>query len=361
MRNLKLLYHSVESTPTDQTPLAICLDSIRSNTYYGITEEYWFCARDREKEVAENDCCMGLGQLVGFEYRALDDNFSLAVHKSLIVYNPSRIPFQEPDDEELAAFSFPIMCMKWSPDQEIVVVVTSDFTCFVLDSGYQTLAETLMVEDDFGDEEFVNVGWGKKETQFHGSAGKHSRVAVVTGVPITDDPAKDCAISWRGDGAYFVVILTNYENQRLFKVFDKEGALKFTSEPCHGLDGPVSWRPSGLWIAVPQLLADEKYCIALFERNGLRHRELILPFKRTEERVTALEWSLDSEVLMVVTKSATKNMHKIYLYTINNYHWYLKQTLQFETEIAHVKWDLLPANGKTLHVFLANAKYHKFK
>ena len=53
---------------------------------------------------------------------------------------------------------------------------------------------------------FVNVGWGKKETQFHGSAGKQAAVSVPCAraslsVAAADD--RKPRISWRGDGAYY--------------------------------------------------------------------------------------------------------------------------------------------------------------
>lgn len=237
-------------------------------------------------------------------------------------------------------------------------MVTEDLRCVVLNSVYDILTDTNLIES--GEDQFVNVGWGKKETQFHGSVGKHAREYVETGVSITDRVPSGSQICWRGDGAYFVAIFC-YEDRRLFKVFDKEGELKFTSERCYGLDGPVAWRPSGLWIAVPQLLADDKYCVALFERNGLRHRELMLPFSRSQELVTHLGWSLDSDVLAVATSCVDSSVYKVYLYTINNYHWYLKQSFRFHSTIDHLKWDPHPANGKTLHLFLGSGEYHKIK
>ena len=36
-----------------------------------------------------------------------------------------------------------------------------------------------MVQEGFGEGEFVNVGWGKKETQFHGTEGKEARTKAT--------------------------------------------------------------------------------------------------------------------------------------------------------------------------------------
>jgi len=56
-------------------------------------------------------------------------------------------------------------------------------------------------------EQFVNVGWGKKETQFHGSEGKTAAQAKmqVEEKPTSELDDKKPRIRWRGDGALFAV------------------------------------------------------------------------------------------------------------------------------------------------------------
>lgn len=53
---------------------------------------------------------------------------------------------------------------------------------------------------------FVNVGWGKKETQFHGKAGKQAALdkSAKKNSLSSDDDLKP-RISWRGDGDCFCV------------------------------------------------------------------------------------------------------------------------------------------------------------
>lgn len=65
--------------------------------------------------------------------------------------------------------------MEWSPDQELLVLVTKDMN-MVLMNMFDPINEVNLFKEDFGEKEFITVGWGKKETQFHGSAGKHARV-----------------------------------------------------------------------------------------------------------------------------------------------------------------------------------------
>jgi elongator complex protein 1 len=52
-----------------------------------------------------------------------------------------------------------------------------------------------------------SVGWGKKETQFHGSEGKAAaqRKADVDKYTTSLDDDQHPRVSWRGDGSYFVV------------------------------------------------------------------------------------------------------------------------------------------------------------
>ena len=62
---------------------------------------------------------------------------------------------------------------------------------------------------------------------------------------------------------------------RQLRVFDREGTLQYTSEPVEGLGHQLSWQPSGGLIATTQKLPN-KYQVAFFEKNGLRHGEFAL-------------------------------------------------------------------------------------
>ena len=51
-----------------------------------------------------------------------------------------------------------------------LILMTRDFDV-IRESGLRPSA--------FGEAEFINVGWGKKETQFHGSLGKTAAQTVA--------------------------------------------------------------------------------------------------------------------------------------------------------------------------------------
>lgn len=142
-----------------------------------------------------------------------------------------------------------------------------------------------LYSEDFGEKQFVTVGWGKKETQFHGSAGKAAAKAKPEELNANELDDGRPRITWRGDGALFAVsflhILTKI---RQFKVFDREGTLCYTSEPTNGLEECLAWRPLGNLIATTQRLAN-KYVVALFEKNGLKYTDFLLPFASKEVTV----------------------------------------------------------------------------
>jgi elongator complex protein 1 len=70
-----------------------------------------------------------------------------------------------------------------------------------------------------------SVGWGKKETQFHGSEGKAAaqRKVDVNRYTTSSDDDQQPRISWRGDGSFYVmssVDMSKGTQCRLHKDFD---------------------------------------------------------------------------------------------------------------------------------------------
>lgn len=222
-------------------------------------------------------------------------------------------------------------------------------------STFDVLVESSL--HDTAEKEFITVGWGKKETQFHGSVGKDGRRKEAIDIAHVDELDKKISCCWRGDGEYFAVNHVGV-NGRMFKVYNKEGSLQYTSELCASLEVPIAWRPSGLWITKPEIHSN-KYTITLFERNGLKHNELILPFGPNDEQVTNLSWSQDSEIFLIET-CRSGNVHCLYFYTVCNYHWYLKHFMEFEDRIIS-NWSQSYTEPKQLFIITDKGKYSTFK
>ena len=103
-----------------------------------------------------------------------------------------------------------IAAARWSPDEELLIVVTKENNIIFMGSSFDPVAEITMTVEDLNASKHVSVGWGKKETQFQGRGAKAMRDPTIPekvdeGVP---SPQEDGAttISWRGDGAYVAII-----------------------------------------------------------------------------------------------------------------------------------------------------------
>ncbi|KAF2740606.1 elongator complex protein-like protein 1, partial [Polyplosphaeria fusca] len=223
-----------------------------------------------------------------------------------------------------------ISAAAWSPDEELITIATLADTLLLMTREIEQIADITLRPDDVNISNHVSVGWGKKETQFQGKRAKALKDPTVPehvdeGVlsPFDD---KSMSISWRGDGAYFCVTRVEQDRRRMVRVYSREGQLDGVSEPVDGLEGALSWRPSGNLIAGIKR-STGKVEIVFFERNGLRHGQFDLRLTTQEMQSLAvplgLEWNSDSSVL------AVSYPDKIQLWTMSNYHYYLKQELAF--------------------------------
>jgi elongator complex protein 1 len=175
----------------------------------------------------------------------------------------------------------------------------------------------------------INVGWGSKQTQFHGSLGKAAAQAPLasslSSVGISPDDDLLTRISWRGDGTQFVVSAVSLDTvttlrRRVLRIYNRDGVLQATAEAIPGLEHPLSWRPSGNLIVGAQRFGtfpgggkgrEGRHDIVFFEKNGLRHGEFGLrhgtpgvgPTEAKDRKwgykVKEICWSADSNVLLI--------------------------------------------------------------
>ncbi|XP_017018499.1 elongator complex protein 1 [Drosophila kikkawai] len=356
MRNLKLQYCQELETAVAQPRQLLLqpeLNGDASDTAFLVTDSKIYAVQGsgdvRSKVIAD------LPDIVGAEFLQLDNAICVASGAGeVLLIDPQTGATNEGTYCEVG-----IERMAWSPNQEVVAFVTRTHNVVLMTSTFDVIAEQPLNADLAPDQQFVNVGWGKKETQFHGSEGKQAAKQAAGTTDTTNQDwqelNQDIHISWRGDGAHFVVSYVAAQVGRTFKVYDCEGKLQHTAERCANLQEVVAWRPAGNWIALPQRFPN-KSTIALFEKNGLRHRELVLPFDLQEEPVVQLRWSEDSDILAI--RTATKEEQRVYLYTIGNYHWYLKQVLIFDQvdPLALLHWDTRMGAEHTLHLVKESGK-----
>ncbi|CAO3617850.1 unnamed protein product [Cunninghamella echinulata] len=249
--------------------------------------------------------------------------------------------------------------MVWSPDYDLVVLVTGVKNVLEMTQDFDTITEFPLHVEEQGEGVQHSVGWGKKETQFHGSEGKQAALRKVDTSKFTTSPDDDQSvrIAWRGDGSYFVISdIDSKKEARVLRIYNREGTLQNTSEPVDQLEHALDWRPSGNLIVSSQRLP-HRHDIVFLERNGLRHGEFTLR-EKNDHRVLEVSWNADSTVLAVWLES--DNQKSVQLWTMNNYHWYMKQhiILPHKQNIIGFSWDTeLPLHA---HIVGSDGRYHAY-
>jgi len=292
-------------------------------------------AEDRLESIAEWDAPCPLPSLTHDSILSLQ-HFSDSSKTCLVLAGGDIILVREDPQhgedlvESVGCVETGISAAAWSPDEELLAIATQEGTLSLMSRDIDEITSTTLSAEDVNVSSHVSVGWGKKETQFK---GKRARALQDPTMPETVDegvisPFDDASvtISWRGDGAYLAVNTVEQGHRRMIRVYSREGQLDSVSEPIDGLEGALSWRPSGNLIAGIRRSSD---CIEVvfFERNGLRHGQFDLRCTPEElqsmERPLTLKWNSDSNVL------AVSYPDKVQLWTMSNYHYYLKQELGF--------------------------------
>ncbi|XP_078667379.1 elongator complex protein 1-like isoform X2 [Branchiostoma floridae x Branchiostoma belcheri] len=258
-----------------------------------------------------------------------------------------------------------LTCMAWSPNQDLVLLTTGEEKMVMMTSDFNPIFETNIHQEEFGEAEFITAGWGKKETQFHGSEGKQAafqKTETVSPALPWDDMLP--RVSWCRDD-FVVSSVSPVDGARRLRMWNRECVLQATSETVSMLGQALCWKPSGSLIASTQR-KPHRHEVVFFEKNGLRHGEFVLPFGKDEMKVLELLWNSDSTVLAVWLeelcsgeKQADTPSTYVQLWTVSNYHWYLKQSLPFGKDLADkptaVVWDAEHANR--LHVVCHGGQY----
>ncbi|KAI6112013.1 pol II transcription elongation factor [Pisolithus croceorrhizus] len=239
------------------------------------------------------------------------------------------------DADVVGAVETGILAATWSPDDAFIALAT-DENVVLMNSLFDVLSEVPLETTEFGEDAPINVGWGSKDTQFHGSIGRsHLKTPEkVNGQQESVDDDGLPRITWRGDGAYFAVSTrsSRHSSPRVVRVYSHEGRLQSTSEPVPGLEASVAWRPNGSLIASTQIDVrsgpqnthrNGSHYVVFFERNGLRHGEFSLRRPSTSNesfyKIKDLLWSPDSAILAVWVEHTKGDT--LQLWTCGNYHW----------------------------------------
>lgn len=253
-----------------------------------------------------------------------------------------------------------ISAASWSPDGELLVIVTRANTFLYMTKDFDSIVDLTLSSEDLKASKHVSVGWGKSETQFKGSKNRVLRDPTIPETVdegrLSDFDDKSCTISWRGDGLY-VAVNSIESGRRVIRVFSREGTLDSSSEPVDGLLGALSWRPSGNVMSGIKRLED-RIDVVFFERNGLRHGQFPLRFAKDEivnlSSNISVKWNIDSSVVAVCLKD------RVQLWTMGNYYYYLKQEIilppsKSKTKSVSLEWH--PENPLRFMIYSEGIMY----
>lgn len=266
------------------------------------------------------------------DIRYFSDNLSTCLifaGGDIVVVRESPLPGQE-RIEILGSVDVGIAAAAWSPDEELLVILTNTGTLLYMSREFESITEVALQLDDLKASKHVSVGWGKAETQFRGKGAKALQdptmpEKVDQGIKSSHDDGKS-TMSWRGDGAYIAVNSLQKSDRRVIRVYSREGKLDGVTEPVDCLESALSWRPAGNLMAGVQRFPD-RIDVVFFERNGLRHGQFSLRLNpkeiETEASAIELKWNQDSTVLAVSFPD------RVQLWTVRNYHYYLKQEVLY--------------------------------
>ncbi|WFD35942.1 Putative elongator complex protein 1 [Malassezia cuniculi] len=247
-----------------------------------------------------------------------------------------------------------ICAASWSPDEDVLALVAAaeddvPETLIMMSRDFDILSEAPVATDDFGADAPVNVGWGSKATQFHGSEGKAAALAAAQPLPadsrgpLVDSDDRLPRLSWRSEGSFLMVstVETNEHGaHRVIRTFTRTGTLSATSDPSvRGIAHTLAVRPTGNIVATCQKFGgawapgpDSRVDVAFFERNGLRHGGFTLS---GSDVPAGLFWNADGTVLAV--HYAHDDRSVVQLWTTGNYHWYRKQELSLP-RVSDICW-----------------------
>ncbi|KAI1301550.1 Elongator complex protein 1 [Halotydeus destructor] len=352
MRNLSLEHHSSFNYDQFRNFECFTIDSDNQRLFGVSSEGCLLCLHIDTKEVTVVCPLSENVKISGIEYLVEGDQVCLALASGDLL----TVTLENDVVELVGSVPSGIISMAWSGDQEYLVIVTGDEKLILMSRTFDPISEKELNPQEYGSGKAVNVGWGSKSTQFHGSEGKTAAKAKTEIQELSQSDDKQVRISWKSDGDYFAVSsIDSSQNCRVVRIWSSNAELLHTSEPVVGLEHCLSWKPAGHLIA-SSCQRYGKHEIIFYEKNGLTHGGFKLPFEASVFTIKDVAWSSDAKILSVWGQYQMKDY--IFLYTIGNYHWYLKQTLEFSSSSGQpstLKWDT--EKPMRLHITLNDGTY----
>jgi elongator complex protein 1 len=228
--------------------------------------------------------------------------------------------------ELVGVFDLGLEAAAWSPDREVLLMVTST-PCEENEAETNSVLLTM------------NAQWEVL-----------AEVTIEKYVSSKDADDAKISATWRPDGSLFALSTVDASDEtrkvRIYKRDTLELHAIGRSEDASGKivnnlgDAKLAWASVGCsqLLAAVQRKGKKTIQVIFFESNGLRHREFVLDEPGTSS-VLGLAWNVDSDLLAVSLREEA-GTDKVQLWHRSNYHWYLKQEFRYpEQAIECTKFD----------------------
>lgn len=278
-------------------------------------------------------------------------------------HNDNNDKFEE-SIESIGQIPEGISAASWTKDGTKLAIITKITKKLIIMSRYFDIIHEAPIETDELGQEFVNVGWGKKETQFHGKANKEAALKKeILKEELSPFDDLSSRLVWRSDG--LVLACSTIDNERIrgtdqeeetemkrkrrIRIFESQGKLSSTNETIPNLEHSIAFSfregAGGLVASIQYSMDSNQRSVVFIEKNGLKHGEFPLcstiqsPLPKSEfcpldnSSPNSMHWNSDSSILSILRDKT------IELWTMRNYHWYLKFKRSFESQIISFTWD----------------------
>jgi elongator complex protein 1 len=298
--------------------------------------------------------------LVLFDFLS-DDLILCLVFQSGAIYT---IDVQNSTVTEVGAMPGPILGGAWSPDLQLLSLA-SDEMLFTISRDFDVISEETLRPTNPGKDQLMTVGWGSRETQFQGAAGRQKREKADENKipqPLAESDDRRVCVSWRADAQFFTVntvdeIPANNTDDaieaRQLRVWNREGELMSRCEVLAGMESVLAMRPNGNIIATTRVLNGVR-SVWFFERNG-QYRSHFDVGPSDGIKVEGLAWNLDSTVLTITLFHVEAQTCELKFWTVSNYDWALKLSIKLEERLVMLLWD--PENSDRFHYLTHNGRY----
>ena len=263
---------------------------------------------------------------------------------AIVTVNPSN-----GETELIGDFEYGLEDAVWSPDREVLLMVTS-----------------ATADDDDGNEpEKTKSVLLTMNSQFEVLA----EVTIESFIPSSRGTEFNISATWRPDGSLCAISSVDEDDEtRKVRIFKRETLENHAIGRAEDASGKLvkglcetgfGWASAGCsqLLTSVQRKGKKTLQVVFFESNGLRHREFVLR-EDPGATVTSLDWNVDSDLLSVTLKDSN-GLFKVQLWHRCNYHWYLKQEFRYPDQtVVSTKFD--EEKPFNLYVILKNNEWREY-